>query len=118
MRQRSHFFEWLKAVEKIRTYTTHGMDNQKELLAKSKMTKTIEAIARKVTIESAGLLRKTEMKNDMLQAENYQLKLDMATTESSKAKAKEEGARLKWELEWTVFNFTKEKKKLEAAYQQ
>ena len=42
------------------------MDSQKELLAKPKMTKTIEAIARKVTIESASLLRKTEMKNDML----------------------------------------------------
>ena len=75
----------------------HGQP--KELLAKPKMTKTIEAIARKVTIESAGLLRKTEMKNDMLQAEICQLKLDMATTESSKAKVKEECARLKWELE-------------------
>lgn len=94
----------------------HGQP--KELLAKPKMTKTIEAIARKVTIESAGLLRKTEMKNDMLQAEICQLKLDMATTESSKAKAKEECAQLKWELEWTVFSFTKEKKELEAAYQQ
>ena len=66
MRQRSNIFEWLKTIEKIRTYTTHGMDSQKELLAKPKMTKTIEAIARKVTIESASLLRKTEMKNDML----------------------------------------------------
>ena len=42
----------------------------------------------------------------------------MATTESSKAKADEEGAQLKWELEWTVFSFTKEKKELETAYQQ
>ena len=32
------------------------------------------------------------MKNDMLQAEIRQLKLDMATIESSKVKAKEEDA--------------------------
>ena len=58
------------------------------------------------------------MKNDMLQDEICQLKLDMATTESSKAKVKEEGARLKRELKWTMFGFSKENKELEATYQQ
>ena len=61
---------------------------------------------------------KVKMKNDMLQAEIRQLKLDMATIESSKVKAKEEDARLKWELERIVSSFAKEKKELEAAYQQ
>ena len=45
MRQRSHFFEWLKATKKIKAYMAHGMDYQKELPAKLEMTKAVEAIA-------------------------------------------------------------------------
>ena len=56
------------------------------------------------------------MMNDMLQAEICQLKLDLATTKSSKAKVEEESAQLKRKLEQTMFGFAKEKE-LEAAYQ-
>lgn len=42
----------------------------------------------------------------------------MTTTESSSTKAKEENARLKQELKWTMSDFAKEKKELEVAYQQ
>ena len=47
----------------------HGMDYQKELPAKLEMTKAIEAIAQKVTVEGVSLLREAYMKNDTLQAE-------------------------------------------------
>ena len=59
-----------------------------------------------------------ELKNGVLQAEIHQLKLDMATLESSKTKTEEEGVQLKSELEQTMFGFAKEKKKLKVAYQQ
>uniref|UniRef100_F6HT27 Uncharacterized protein n=1 Tax=Vitis vinifera TaxID=29760 RepID=F6HT27_VITVI len=61
----------------------------RELSAKLEMTKTVEVIARKAIVKGTGLLRKPEMKNDMLQVEIHQLKLDMATTESSKTKFEE-----------------------------
>lgn len=54
----------------------------------------------------------------MLQIEIHQLKLDMTTLESSKVRTEEESAQLKLKLEQTVFSFAKEKKELEAAYQQ
>ena len=56
------------------------------------------------------------MRNDMLQAEICQLKLDLAAIESSKAKVEEESAQLKRKLEQTMFSFAKENE-LEAAYQ-
>ena len=74
MRQRSHLFEWLKEAEKIKAYMAHGMDYQKKLSAKLEMTKAVEAIAQKVTVESASLLREACMKNDMLQAKIHQSK--------------------------------------------
>lgn len=55
-------------------------------------------MAWKVLVESAGLLRKVELKNDMFQAKIHQLKLDMVVLESSKARTKEESARLKLKL--------------------
>ena len=58
------------------------------------------------------------MKNDMLQANICQLKLDMITIESSKVKAEKEVAQLKQELERTMSGFAKEKKELELTYQQ
>ena len=81
------------------------------------MAKIAKCATRKVVVKGIGLLRKAKMKNHMLQAEIRQLKLDMATIESSKVKAKEESAWLKQELEWTVSGFAKEKKELETAYQ-
>ena len=69
MRQRSHFFEWLKAAKKIKAYMAHDMDYQKELPAKLEMTKAVEAIAQKVTAEGVSLLREAYMKNDTLQVE-------------------------------------------------
>lgn len=75
-------------------------------------------MAWKVLVESAGLLRKLEFKNDMFQAKIHQLKLDMVVLESSKARTKEESARLKLKLKQTMSNFAKEKKELEVAYQQ
>lgn len=54
------------------------------------------------------------MRNDMLQAEICQLKLDLAAIESSKAKVEEESAQLKRKLEQTMFGFAKENE-LEAA---
>ena len=55
-------------------------------------------MAWKVLVESAGLLRKVELKNDMFQAKIHQLNLDMVVLESSKARTKEESARLKLKL--------------------
>lgn len=66
----------MKAVKKIRAYTTFGVDCQKELLAKLEMAKVVEATARNATVEGIGLLRKVEMKNDMLQPKICQPKLD------------------------------------------
>lgn len=63
------------------------------------MTKAAKVAAWKVAVKGASLLRKAELKNDVLQAEICQLKLDMATLVSSKVKTKEEGAQLKSELE-------------------
>lgn len=56
----------MKVIEKIRVYTTHGADCQKELSAKLEMTKSVEATAQKTTVEDVSLLRKVELKNDML----------------------------------------------------
>ena len=69
IRQFSHLFERLKATEKIGAYTAHGMDCQRELSTKLETTKAVEAATRKTTVESVNLLRKVEMKNDMLQDE-------------------------------------------------
>lgn len=118
MRQHSRLFEQLKATEKIKAYMAHGSDYQKELLTKLEVAKAIEVATQKVTVKGMGLLRKTELKNDMLQIEIRQLKLDMTTLESSKARTEEESAQLKSKLEQTVFGFAKEKKELKAAYQQ
>ena len=67
MRQCSHLFEWLKAIEKIKAYTAHGIDCQNELSAKLETTKIVEVIAWKAAVKGTGLLRKAEMNNDMLQ---------------------------------------------------
>lgn len=96
----------------------HGMDCQKELLVKLKIAKAAKATAQNAAVERVGLLRKIELNNDMLQVKIHQLKLDMATIESSKVKAEEKGAQLKWKLERTMSGFAKEKKELEAVYQQ
>lgn len=74
----------------MRAYTTHSADCQKKLLDKLEMAKTVEVVAQKVTVEGVGLLRNAKLKNDMLQAEIRQLKLDMAALESCKAKYEEE----------------------------
>ncbi|KAL6333891.1 hypothetical protein AAG906_039301 [Vitis piasezkii] len=118
MRQRSHLFERLKATEKIGAHMALGVNCQNELSAKLEMAKATEAAARKAIVKGTCLLRKTELKNDVLQAEIRQLKLDAAALETSKTKTKEEGVQLKSELKQTMFGFTKEKKKLEVAYQQ
>lgn len=110
MRQRSHIFERLKVVEKIRAYTAHSADCQNELLTKLETTKTTETAAWKQVVEDASLLRKVQMKNDILQTKIYQLKLDMATLESFKARIEEEIAQLKLDLEQAVSSFSKEKK--------
>lgn len=66
MRHRSHLFERLKVVEKIRAYMTHGLHYQKELLAKIAMAKIAKGVAWKAVVEGIGLLTKAEMKNHML----------------------------------------------------
>lgn len=62
------------------------------------------------------MLRKVELENEPLQAEIRWLKSYNNAMGSSKAKAKEESARLKLEFEHIRVNFTK--KELEMAYQQ
>ena len=44
----------------------HGL--AKGAIGQARTAKTIEVIARKAEVEGTGLLRKTEMKNDMPQA--------------------------------------------------
>ena len=109
MRQRSHLFERLKAIEKIRPHTALGADYQNELSTKLEIAKATEAAAWKAIVKGTCLLRKTELKNDVLQAEIRQLKLDVAALESSKTKTEEEGVQLKLELKQTMFDFAKEK---------
>lgn len=55
MRHRSHIFKQLKATKKIRAYSAHDTDYQKELSTKLETSKASEAIARKAMIEGTGL---------------------------------------------------------------
>ena len=92
IRQHSHFFEQLMAAKKIRAYMAHGEDYQKKLSAKLEKIKAAEATTQKVVVEGTNLLRKAELKNDMLQVEICQLKLDMAALKSSKTITEEKSA--------------------------
>lgn len=76
----------------------HGSDYQKEFSAKLEAAKPIDVATWKITINGTGLLRKTELKNDMLQTEICQLKLDMTALESSEARIEEESTQLKSKL--------------------
>lgn len=97
---------------------THSADCQNELSTKLETTKATEAVERKYAVEDANLLRKIEMKNDILQTKIYQLRLDIVVLGSSKARIEEEIAQLKLDLEQAESSFAKEKKKLKAVYQQ
>ncbi|RVX04698.1 hypothetical protein CK203_024982 [Vitis vinifera] len=90
-------------------HTALGADYQNELSTKLEIAKATEAAAWKAIVKGTCLLRKTELKNDVLQAEIRQLKLDVAALESSKTKTEEEGVQLKSELKQTMFDFAKEK---------
>ena len=116
MRQRSHLFERLKATEKIRPHTALGADYQNELSTKLEIVKATEAAAWKAIVKGTCLLRKTELKNDVLQAEIRQLKLDVAALESSKPKLKKKVFNWSRSLSKPCSTLPRKKKKLEVAY--
>ena len=60
MRQYTHLFHWLEAIETMRAYVTHNMDEDEDFLASLETTKSKAAAARKLAKEEAGMLRKAE----------------------------------------------------------
>ena len=67
--------------------------------------------------EEVEFLKRAELKNEALQTEIRQLKLDNTTIKSTKAKLEEEGTWVKLELERAWANFMKEKNDLETTHQ-
>ena len=68
MRQRAHFFRRLEAVEIMKTYVVHNMDENEDLLASLEKAKS-EAVATQNLAEKwIGLLRKALVENKSIQA--------------------------------------------------
>ncbi|KAL6334873.1 hypothetical protein AAG906_023678 [Vitis piasezkii] len=60
MRQHTHLFHRLEAVETMRAYVTHNMDENEDLLASLETTKSKAVAAQKLAKEGVGMLRKAE----------------------------------------------------------
>ena len=60
MQQHTHLFHWLEAIETMKAYVTHNMDENEDLLASLEMTKSKAIAAQKLAKEGVGMLRKAE----------------------------------------------------------
>ena len=105
MRQRTHIFHRLEAIETMRAYVAHNVNENEDLLANLEIVKSETVATQELAKEGVGLLRKAEEKN-VSQVKARQLVEEKTIMMAEKEKVEEEAVRLRHELQdpWVGFN--------------
>lgn len=98
MQQYSLIFKRLEAVETMRAYIAHNMENSEELQAKLEAIEGELAVARKIVNEGVGLLRKAEEGKEAAEAKARRLAEEKEVMEARHKKADEKNKWLRQEM--------------------
>ena len=99
MRQRTHLFHRLEAIETMRAYVAHNVDENEDLLANLEIVKSETVAAQELAKEGVGLLRKAEKEKNVSQVKACQLVEEKTIMAAEKEKVEEEVVRLRHELQ-------------------
>lgn len=95
MWQHTQLFYRLEAIETMRAYIDHNMDDSENLHARLETIESEVVVARKLAEEGAYLLRRAKEENETTQAEAHWLAEEMKVMEVGKKKVEGEARLLR-----------------------